>query len=791
MALQHLRSSTADKRATPAAMADGQLAMNTNLASPGLFFKDTNGDLVKIGPVHIGTTAPNATPASGGQAGNSKGEQWLDTSGTNPVFKIWDGSNWISEAGEFVNASGDTMTGALVMDNQQQVRFREASGNGTNFIALQAPASVASDKTITLPDVTGTVVTTGDTGSVTSTMILDGTILNADVNASAAIAGTKVAPDFGSQNVVTTGTATAASLNPTGSSVPTNGVYLPAANSVAISTNGTGRLFVDANGNVGAGNSSPGSYNASADDLVVGSSGDTGISIVSGTSSQGSIFFADGTTGGAQQAAGYIIYPHSGDYMAFGTTNTERMRLTSAGLLGLGTSSPGFKLTIEDSTTPRIRIGDGVRHVNLDGGSATQNAAVGTDYSGAFGIYTNGAANTRLHITSAGLVGIGTTSPGFLITAATSADGVDGVSVESPSVNGIIRLRADGTNGNAIRVGGVGAQGNTLRFLAGSDAERMRIDSSGRLLVGTSTALSTGVNNNGSSNVATEQQLQVASASWDKASASFTTYQGNVAGVFAQIGFNRSKSDALGTVGSALASGDALGGITFSGSDGGKFVPGAWITAVADGTFSNNDAPGRLVFSTTLDGASSPTERMRIGNNGITRIFDSSGSGLRVGSASAAGTTDSIFSGSHSATSTTAEGTQSIAIRTNGNIVNTNNSYGSISDVKLKENIVDANSQWDDLKALQVRNYNFKEGQTHTQIGLVAQEAELVSPGLVSESPDRDAEGNDLGTVTKSVNYSVLYMKAVKALQEAMERIEQLESSNADLLARVTALEVS
>jgi hypothetical protein len=72
--------------------------------------------------------------------------------------------------------------------------------------------------------------------------------------------------------------------------------------------------------------------------------------------------------------------------------------------------------------------------------------------------------------------------------------------------------------------------------------------------------------------------------------------------------------------------------------------------------------------------------------------------------------------------------TNSIIIWTNGNVVNTNNSYGAISDIKLKENIVDANSQWDDLKALQVRNYNFKEGQTHTQIGLVAQEVELVSP---------------------------------------------------------------
>ena len=116
-------------------------------------------------------------------------------------------------------------------------------------------------------------------------------------------------------------------------------------------------------------------------------------------------------------------------------------------------------------------------------------------------------------------------------------------------------------------------------------------------------------------------------------------------------------------------------------------------------------------------------------------------------------------------------------------VQNTNNSYTGISDAKLKENIVDASSQWSDIKALKVRNYNFKEetGQsTHRQIGLVAQEVEQVCPGLVGEDFDRDREGNDLGTVTKSVNYSVLYMKAVKALQEAMERIEQLEQRLAD-----------
>jgi hypothetical protein len=69
-------------------------------------------------------------------------------------------------------------------------------------------------------------------------------------------------------------------------------------------------------------------------------------------------------------------------------------------------------------------------------------------------------------------------------------------------------------------------------------------------------------------------------------------------------------------------------------------------------------------------------------------------------------------------------------------------------------------------------------------IGLVAQEAEAVCPGLVKDNPDLDGEGNDLGTVTKSVRYSVLYMKAIKALQEAMDRIETLEAKVAALEAQ-------
>jgi hypothetical protein len=177
---------------------------------------------------------------------------------------------------------------------------------------------------------------------------------------------------------------------------------------------------------------------------------------------------------------------------------------------------------------------------------------------------------------------------------------------------------------------------------------------------------------------------------------------------------------------------------------------------------------------------------MRIDNRGTSSFFSNYDT-LYLNNANAAGTTFWHIYASRSSTGNPLSGTATFGVYTNGNVVNTNNSYGAISDIKLKENIVDANSQWDDLKALQVRNYNFKEGQTHTQIGLVAQEVEPISPGLVYETPDRDAEGNDLGTVTKSVNYSVLYMKAVKALQEAMERIEQLETEMAEVKSQLQA----
>jgi len=98
---------------------------------------------------------------------------------------------------------GDTMTGVLTMGEDATIVFEGATDDAhETTLTVTDPTA---DRTITLPNVTGTVITTGDTGTVTSTMIDDGTIVNADVNTSAAIAGTKISPDFGSQAVTTTG----------------------------------------------------------------------------------------------------------------------------------------------------------------------------------------------------------------------------------------------------------------------------------------------------------------------------------------------------------------------------------------------------------------------------------------------------------------------------------------------------------------------------------------------------------------------------------------------------------
>ena len=87
--------------------------------------------------------------------------------------------------------AGGTLTGNLNLGDGVVIVFEGATGD--DYETTITVTDPTSDHTITFPDVTGNVVTTGDTGTVTSTMILDGTIANADISASAEIAVSKLA----------------------------------------------------------------------------------------------------------------------------------------------------------------------------------------------------------------------------------------------------------------------------------------------------------------------------------------------------------------------------------------------------------------------------------------------------------------------------------------------------------------------------------------------------------------------------------------------------------------------
>ena len=147
-------------------------------------------------------------------------------------------------------------------------------------------------------------------------------------------------------------------------------------------------------------------------------------------------------------------------------------------------------------------------------------------------------------------------------------------------------------------------------------------------------------------------------------------------------------------------------------------------------------------------------------------------------------------------------------IMSDGDLRNHDNSYGSTSDERIKQNIRDANSQWDDIKAVKVRNYKKKDDvrqygdKAWEQIGVIAQEleaagmdklvkesdptsADIISDasfGTLYEDGDTIPDNKEIGDVkevkqkVKGIGYSVLYMKAIKALQEAMAKIETLET---------------
>ena len=219
------------KEPTAANMLDGELAINFNSNDPSIFIKDSAGSIVRLAGKNnlsftnyqaiIPTTAiPPLAPGSGNLYWDTEDQrlyiyyndgntaQWLDASKEKfDTNLIPDATNSNHQAGtlddRYVNSNGDTLTGNLVLNagltlNSSDIYLNNGSitFEGTSANAFETTLSVvnpSADNSISIPDVSGTLITTGDNGSITSSMIANGAIVDDDINASAAIGLTKLA----------------------------------------------------------------------------------------------------------------------------------------------------------------------------------------------------------------------------------------------------------------------------------------------------------------------------------------------------------------------------------------------------------------------------------------------------------------------------------------------------------------------------------------------------------------------------------------------------------------------
>jgi hypothetical protein len=528
--------------------------------------------------------------------------------------------------------------------------------------------NAGSDQTIS---VSGLLASTS--GNLTVTGTVSGNTIKGQTISGVTVTGTTANFTSGNFTSISGGTYTITSgvfapgsaANPSISftSYPNTGFYRPGANEIAISTNGTGRLFVDASGQVGVGVAAPSSVlevsqsvNGNAFAIVANSNPGTGaIAALSASNGTSNAVFGIGGTGYAQygqiRPGGAAIYTSSAagiglsadnasGYISFGTGSgaSERMRLDSSGRLGLGTSAPPALFSAHSTdTSADFFIGEFQSTANPTGLSNTYvKFEKGDGYGGAVGGFVEQGVGSGLKLAAlntgtltdvvtirhTGLVGIGTTSPGTALDVVgvirSKAAGGEGGQITLTDVSntevfnvdvdnaGIIRLFSTVSNKD-IQFGQLVGTGCNINFYTGQ-LERARIDSSGRLLVGTSS------NRTGAA-------LQIEGTTFGTSLGTITNNSANSAPAYFQL--IKSRGTSVGSQ-ALVSNGDGLGNVQFVGTDGTQQLVAAAIEGIVDGTPGTNDMPGRLMFSTTADGASSPTERARITSDGFLRVGKSS-----------------------------------------------------------------------------------------------------------------------------------------------------------------------
>jgi hypothetical protein len=537
------------------------------------------------------------------------------------------------------------------------------------------------------------------------------------------------------------------------------GVLSPGNNSLAFATSGTQRLVIDSSGQIGIGTSSP----ARNCEIAGGASGAETIllqlrSNFTANNTSSVLRFGNSTASDTVTGSSEIVGARgsTGSSLAFrtqsGASLNEALRIDSSGNVGIGTTSPralvDFGPGSGDGTLSQTLsqyqavfeapqgTGDIGRNIafatTTTGISAAINAADegGASATGiAFATGTAGSISERLRIDRNGNVGIGTTSPGDYLASAhqlvISDAASTGLTIATPTSSSGTIAFADGTGAadNARGLIRYSHSDNSLQFSTNA-AERMRIDSSGNVLVGTTTAAG-----NMTVNMGTDKNI------------SFNGNQGEVGDVPALVATNNA--------------GSALESMGFRATD--------------------------LRFAT------GSAERMRIASNGqlLLNTTSSAYGGTFVTLSSAASTAAiSCINSAGSGTMRQIDFFQGASTGRVGSIETTTTAtaYNTSSDYRLKENVVDIADGIARVKQLQPKRFNFIADAEKTVDGFLAHEAQTVVPEAVTGTHNEvDDDGN---AVIQGIDQSKLVPLLTAALQEAIAKIETLEAKVAALEAQ-------